>query len=125
MPSELVPDLLATLDTLSGGVHPGFRPVHARGVMVAGTFVRGPEAPSLTRAPHANRPSTPVTVRFSLSSGVGRVLAEWVVAGAPPFDLGRLAPARFAGQALPADDLRKAGVWQYANYYTPRSARPS
>ena len=58
---------------------------------------------------------------FSLSSGVGQVLAEWVVAGTPPFDLGRLAPARFAEHALPPDELREAGVWQYANYYTPRA----
>jgi catalase len=38
--------------------------------MVAGTFVPGPDAANLTRAPHANRPSTPITVRFSLSAGI-------------------------------------------------------
>jgi catalase len=69
-PPALVTDLLDTLDRLAGGVHPGFRPVHARAVMCSGTFTPSPGAAQLTRAPHAHRPSTPVTVRFSLSSGV-------------------------------------------------------
>lgn len=57
---------------------------------------------------------------FSLSSGVGCALAEWIVGGEPPLDLAELDPDRFAGQALSAEELRAAGVWQYANYYTPR-----
>src|SRR5438045_6338020 len=70
MPSALITDLLDVLDKLSGGVHPGFRPAHAKGLMVAGTFTPSPEAAKLTRAPHAGRPSTPVTVRYSDSTGV-------------------------------------------------------
>ena len=70
MPSTLAADLLAVLDRLSGGVHAGFRPAHAKGTMYSGTFTPGPAAAGLTRAPHANRPSTPVTVRFSLAAGV-------------------------------------------------------
>jgi catalase len=70
MASTLVTDLLDVLDQLAGGVHPGFRPAHARGVMVSGTFTPAPDAAKLTRAPHATRPSTPVTVRFSLSAGI-------------------------------------------------------
>jgi catalase len=73
MPSELAGKLLGVLDELSGGVHPGFRPVHAKGVMFSGTFVPAPDAADLTRAPHASRPSTPVTVRFSASSGIPAV----------------------------------------------------
>jgi catalase len=38
--------------------------------MCAGTFAPSPEAGQLTRAPHAGRPATPVTVRFSDSTGV-------------------------------------------------------
>jgi catalase len=38
--------------------------------MLSGTFTPSPEAAKLTRAPHANRPSTPVTVRYSDSTGV-------------------------------------------------------
>ena len=70
MPAQLITDLLDVLDKLSGGVHPGFRPAHARGTMYAGTFTPTPDAAKLTKAPHANRPSTPVTVRLSLSAGV-------------------------------------------------------
>jgi catalase len=61
--------LLDALDALSG-LHPGLRPVHAKGVMCTGTFTPSPEAVRLTRAPHANRPSTPVTVRYSIGPGV-------------------------------------------------------
>src|SRR6476659_5467536 len=70
MESTLITDLLGVLDQLSGGVHVGFRPAHAKGLMCAGTFTPSPEAAELTRAPHAARPSTPVTVRFSNSSGL-------------------------------------------------------
>ena len=52
------------------GAHPGFRPAHAKGVMLHGSFTPAPEAASLTKAPHFNRPSTPATVRFSNSTGV-------------------------------------------------------
>jgi glycine/D-amino acid oxidase-like deaminating enzyme len=57
---------------------------------------------------------------FSLSSGVGRCLAEWIAGGASPIDLSPLDPDRCGGQTLTADELRSAAVWQYANYYTPR-----
>src|SRR5262245_44245393 len=70
MKSELMPSLLEALDKLSGGVHPGFRPVHAKGVMCSGTFQPSPDAAKLTRAPHALRHSTPISVRFSLAAGL-------------------------------------------------------
>jgi catalase len=52
------------------GEHPGFRPAHAKGALFTGTFTPSAQAASLTKAPHATRPSTPVTVRFSNSTGV-------------------------------------------------------
>jgi catalase len=73
MSSTLIKDLLEILDSLSGGVHPGFRPVHAKGTMYTGRFVPAPGAADLTRAPHAARPSTPITARFSISSGIPTV----------------------------------------------------
>ncbi len=73
MQSALITDLLAVLDQLAGGIHSGFRPAHARGVMYSGSFTPSPEAVKLTRAPHAARPSTSVTVRFSTSAGVPSV----------------------------------------------------
>ena len=62
-------DLLRQFDTIFG-LYPGFRPAHAKGAMLTGTFTPSPDALSLTRAPHINRESTPVTVRFSNSTGI-------------------------------------------------------
>jgi catalase len=73
MSTALVTDLLHGLDRLAGGLHPGFRPVHAKGLMYLGTFAPSADAAKLTRAPHAARPSTPVTVRFSLAAGIPSV----------------------------------------------------
>jgi catalase len=58
MSPTLMKDLLAVLDELSGGVHAGFRPAHAKGLMCAGTFTPSREAAELTRArtrPHRPR----------------------------------------------------------------------
>jgi catalase len=73
MASKLANNVLDALDQAAGGIHPGFRPVHARGVMYSGTFTPSAEAAQLTKAPHATRPSTPVTVRFSLAAGLPTV----------------------------------------------------
>jgi catalase len=70
MSSALTADLLSILDELSGGIHPGFRPAHAKGLICIGTFSPSPDAAGLTRAPHANKPSTSVTVRYSDSTGI-------------------------------------------------------
>lgn len=66
-------EVIAAFDKLDGGVHPGFRPAHAKGILLTGTFSPSPEAGSLTRAPHFNRNSTPVTVRFSNFAGIPNV----------------------------------------------------
>jgi catalase len=68
----LIGQLLEAFDALFG-LHPGFRPAHAKGAMCSGTFTPAPEAVKLTRAPHAARPSTRVVVRFSDSSGLPTV----------------------------------------------------
>jgi catalase len=65
-------DLLQALDTMNGP-HPGYRAAHAKGILLSGTFTPSPEALSLTRAPHVQRASTPVTVRFSDSAGIPTV----------------------------------------------------
>jgi catalase len=62
-------DLLQAVDNLNGEVHPGYRPAHAKGIMLRGAFTPAPDASSLTRAPHASR-KTHVTVRFSDNTGV-------------------------------------------------------
>jgi catalase len=68
----LAQQLLDAFDQLQG-VHPGFRPAHAKGLMCEGTFVPSAEAAKLTRAPHASAPSTPVTVRYSDSTGLPNI----------------------------------------------------
>ncbi len=68
----LANDLVQAFDQIFG-LHPGFRPAHAKGLMLTGTFTPAPEARSLTNAPHITRPSTPVTVRFSNSTGLPEI----------------------------------------------------
>jgi catalase len=62
-------ELLQQFDAIFG-LNPGFRPAHAKGAMLTGTFTPTAAAASLSKAPHIVRASTPVTVRFSNSTGV-------------------------------------------------------
>src|SRR5450432_1938350 len=62
-------DLLQAFDNVNGGEHQGFRPAHAKGVMLTGTFHPSADAASLSRAPHL-RGKTPVAVRFSDFAGI-------------------------------------------------------
>jgi catalase len=62
-------NLLKQIDTIFG-LHPGFRPVHAKGLLLSGTFTPAASAKDLTRAAHITRPSTPVFVRFSDNTGI-------------------------------------------------------
>jgi len=68
----LANDLVQAFDQIFG-LHPGFRPAHAKGLMLTGTFTPAPQARSLTNAPHITRPSTPVTARFSNSTGLPEI----------------------------------------------------
>jgi len=63
-------DIIERFDKVDGGIHPGFRPVHAKGILLTGVFTPSSEAAALTRAPHIQRNSTPVTVRFSNFAGI-------------------------------------------------------
>jgi catalase len=51
------------------GRHNGLRALHAKGILLKGTFTATPEAPSLTRAAHMQGDSIPATFRFSNGSG--------------------------------------------------------
>jgi catalase len=66
-------DVIEGFDKVNGGIHPGFRPAHAKGILLTGQFKPSPEAASYTRAPHIQRDSTPVTVRFSDFAGIPAV----------------------------------------------------
>jgi catalase len=65
----LAGELLQQFDQLFG-LHPGYRAAHAKGVILTGTFKPAAGASALTKAPHVNRESTPVTARFSNSTGI-------------------------------------------------------
>ncbi len=66
-------DIIDRFDKVDGGVHPGFRPAHAKGVLLTGVFTPSPEAAALTGAPHIQQGSTAVTVRFSNFAGIPTV----------------------------------------------------
>jgi len=63
-------EIIEAFDKVDGGIHPGFRPAHAKGILLTGGFTPSREAASLTRAPHLHRDATPVTVRFSNFAGI-------------------------------------------------------
>jgi catalase len=65
----LANDLLQQFDKMFG-LHPGYRAAHAKGTMLTGHFTPSGTARQLTRAPHVTRESTPVTARFSNSTGL-------------------------------------------------------
>src|SRR6266480_1949224 len=66
-------ETIEVFDKANGGGHPGFRPAHAKSVLLRGMFTPSPEAASLTQAPHLQQNSTPVTVRFSDFAGIPTV----------------------------------------------------
>lgn len=65
--------LVDTMTKLAGGPHKGYRANHAKGIMVSGTFTPAISAASLSKAPHLQSVSTPVTVRFSDATGVPNI----------------------------------------------------
>jgi catalase len=76
MPLPSDPKLLALSENLLKqfdaifGLNPGFRPAHAKGILLSGSFRAAGSAKDLTRAPHITPPSTPALARFSNSTGI-------------------------------------------------------
>ena len=62
--------LVDTLTKLAHGPSKGFRANHAKGVMAEGSFQPSAEAASISKAPHLQGATSPVTVRFSNATGV-------------------------------------------------------
>src|SRR5215472_15063444 len=60
--------LVQTMRTLAGP-HPGFRPVHAKGLVCTGNFQATSQARSVSRALHLQGQSLPALIRFSNASG--------------------------------------------------------
>jgi catalase len=67
-PSTVIAQLVETMRALAGS-HPGFRPVHAKGIVCSGIFRGAPQASGVTRAPHLQGQTVPTVIRFSNSSG--------------------------------------------------------
>jgi len=65
---DVVPQLVETMQSLAGP-HPGFRPVHAKGIVCLGTFRASAGARAVSRAPHLQGQSVPTVMRFSNASG--------------------------------------------------------
>jgi catalase len=113
--------VIEVFDKENGGVHPGFRPAHAKGILLAGMFTPSPEAASLTRAPHLHRNSTPVTVRFSNFAGIPTV-ADNDAQGAGPrgfavrFHLGEHVHTDIIGHSVDSFPARTAeGLVEFLN----------
>jgi catalase len=64
----VIAQLVETMRALAGS-HPGFRPVHAKGIVCTGTFRGAPEARGVSRAQHLQGQMVPTIIRFSNSSG--------------------------------------------------------
>jgi catalase len=62
--------VIQAFDVANKGVHAGYRPAHAKGILLSGVFTPSPAGSALTRAPHVQRESTSVTLRFSDFAGV-------------------------------------------------------
>jgi catalase len=67
-PSTVIAQLVDTMRALAGP-HPGFRPVHAKGIVCSGTFRVVPQARAVNRASHLQGQTVPAVIRFSNSSG--------------------------------------------------------
>src|SRR4051794_21586264 len=57
---------------LNGGIHPGFRFAHAKGMVLTGPFIPAKGATSISSAAHF-KGSVPVTVRLSDGTGVPQI----------------------------------------------------
>jgi catalase len=67
-PQTVVAEIVEAMRALAGS-HPGFRPVHAKGIVCSGTFRAAPAGRGLSRAPHLQGQAVATVLRFSNSSG--------------------------------------------------------
>lgn len=70
-PAKTLPEQIAdVMVQLAGGIHPGLRFTHTKGLVVTGTFTPASSAKTISRAAHLQGATVPVTVRFSDGSGI-------------------------------------------------------
>jgi catalase len=58
---------------LNGGVHTGFRFMHAKGLVLTGTFTPAAGAAAISRAAHLHGAAVPVTIRLSDGTGAPQI----------------------------------------------------
>jgi len=69
-PAPSLPQQIAdVMVQLAGGIHPGYRFTHAKGIVCTGTFTAAPGAKAISSAAHLAGGTVPVTVRFSDGTG--------------------------------------------------------
>jgi catalase len=69
-----LPQQIADVMTqVNGGIHPGFRFAHAKGMVLTGKFTPAKGAQSISRAAHLKGAAVPVTVRLSDGTGVPQI----------------------------------------------------
>src|SRR5258707_12476477 len=67
-PRSVVAEIVETMRTLAGS-HPGYRPVHAKGIVCAGTFRGAPQARDVSRAAYLQGQAVPTVIRFANANG--------------------------------------------------------
>ena len=67
-PRTVIAEIVETMRTLAGS-HPGFRPVHAKGIVCSGTFRGAPQARGVSRALHLQGQAVPTVIRFANANG--------------------------------------------------------
>jgi catalase len=105
-------DALQAFDDLFG-LHTGFRPVHAKGTLLSGTFTPSAGVGSLTKAPHVTRPSIRIAVRFSDFAGVPAV---------PDYDSENASPRGIAVRFYLAEHVHTDIVAHSVNAFPTRTA---
>jgi len=68
IPESVIRDIVDAMRALAGK-HPGFRPVHAKGLVCAGTFRASADAARVSRAPHFGGRPISAVVRFANANG--------------------------------------------------------
>lgn len=70
-PAKSLPEQIAdVMVQLAGGIHPGLRFTHTKGLVATGTFTPAASAKTISRAAHLQDVPVPITVRFSDGSGI-------------------------------------------------------
>jgi catalase len=72
-PKSTPTQLVDALNTVFGKQHPGERAVHAKGTDLEGSFTPAPSAAAISKAPHLQKTTVPVIVRFSNFAGIADI----------------------------------------------------